>query len=1391
MDKQLLAALNKTSDAIEALAEALNSKEKSTSASASALKSGDFGAQLKSINASLKSIKKDTQEILRQQKTIQSMSQKPAVKDDKDDPMSKMPTDKKKMDGLKKGLGVVLLLAVAVLAIGLAFKIVGKIDVLSVIGLAIGITIVSIAFEKVAQLNLSYKDAIRTSVVMVLIATAITASSWIMKLIIPISFTKLLTAIFISAMFVVISMKMREILTAAVLFGKMNVKPKVLLETMVSISAAITASSWILQLVKPVSFDQVVTAIAISVMFAIVSYSIDKMAIAALIFKRFNIKPSVLLKTLVSISAAITASSWVLQFIKPLTTEQLITGAAISFMFFLVAMNLEKIAMGVIAFEKTKVKAKELIICLVGISAAITASSMILDLVKPITDWNKIGTALAIAVLFAIMSYVLPELAVGVVIIEKALGKNKMFLIPLLFTSIALAIYLSSELFKKVPNIELTMIGKIFLIGIAIAVISMVLTPAIFLLALLGLKRVTTAALSIVILAGAIAAASQLMAKGKYDIFPGWRWSVFTAIAILAYGIVGWVLSKIGGIKDYIVGALIIVAMAGTIWIASKILNKGEYTKRPDMKWVLATAAGILAYGLLALAFGIIALSGVGAVAFLAGAGITLALAGLIVGVSLIFEKGEFTKYPSMKWNLSVIATLGSFGALALVLGTQVINPVFWAGFLVIYGLAKLVVKTADILSQGKYDLKGFASWAAGTVLLFATFSPLILILGAVAAASAALGFFTGINPFEMGKAAFISIAETIVAVSHELKKGTYSGGPTYEWAKGVSIALGAFAPVYKMLVDNEIMKIFGGGGIGPDDFRKAIETITDGIIAAAQKFSDNSVAFANGPPVEWARGVGKAIGAFAPVYKVIKEGSGVIFDSSDEDVEKMKKGIFAICEGIVEAAKFFAKNTAQFTEGKYPDPKWGRGVGGAIKAFAPVFSILSETPWYRNPEKQIKAMKDGIIWISEAIVKAGETFQKTTPDMWIAEKVPNKAWASGVSAAIKAFSGVFKIMTEESDSIWKSGEDVVKGLAFGIKEISNSIADAGNAFSKYGPGIFKAYPSVSWGVGVKMAVQSYLGIFDLLTAKKMTPEVFSKTAKTLEGGVISMSNVARILFSNSRFFTFKLDPSFVKNISGNLIEFAKLGILLDKMLVTIVSETSKSGGLFGIGGTTTTTQKRVMKDMGIVDKVAQAMANTARILFKNKNLFSAKIDPNFMKNLGRNVLDYVGLALYLTTKQAEIASITEEGNPIDKIAQSMTTLATGYDKLAAALERYARAIAMVTAVTGKPPKGAGIKKGPSDSSGGPSGMKREGQDSPSGTGVASGMKVPRKKTDLEIDIKTIIKHLDKMTKEGDSNPGLLRRILDTQLSTNYNLVAILEEIEAQGKKKKKSEDEG
>lgn len=1393
MDKQLLTALNKTSDAIEALAQALESSQKATSATANTLKSGNFGAQLQDINKSLKSIKADTQEIIKQNKTIIAMSKK----QDKVGGGSEggLPTDNKKLDGLKKGIAVVLLLAVAVLAIGMAFKLVGKIDFLSVVALGIGIVLISIAFEKVAKLNLSIKQAFTTSVVMVMIAAAVTASSWILKMITPIGFSQAITAILISAMFVVISMRMREILLAAVLFGRLRISPVTLLMTMVAISAAITASSYILRLITTISFSQALTAIMISLMFAIISYNFERIAIGVLIFSKFKIKKTELIKTLVGIAAAITASSWILKLLLPLSFSQLVTAIFISAMFFLISFNLEKIAMGVIAFKKTKVSAASLIMVLVGVAAAITASSYILKAIVPIS-FTQFVVALGISLLFALLSFVMPDLVTGIVVVEKLLGKGKIFMIPLVLVTLAAAIVGAAFLFNTMPDVPWMIILKALALGVVMAVLAIVMTPAIFLLAWLGVARVTKAALAIVILAGAIAAASLLISKGNYEKYPGWKWSLFVGLSIAIFGVVGWVLTKIGGLKDYVVGGIIIVIMAGVIWLTSKILNKGSYQKYPTFKWVLATAAALAAFGILAVMFGIIAMSGVGAVALLAGAVVIIGLAGVIYATSKILNKGSYDKYPRVSWLAGVAAAIVGFSIMAALLGIQFLNPFFWAGFGVILSIANLITDVSKVLGKGKYDVKGFASWAASVTLLYTVFTPLILILGAVAALSAVIGFFTGSNPFDMAKTAFISIAETIVKVSEVLRKGTYTGGPTESWAKGISIALGAFMPVYRMLMDNAIMSFFGMGGVGPDDFSKAILTVCKGITTAAWIFKTAQVAFEGGPPEAWARGVGKAIGAFAPVYKVLQEGKGWFSNSGPEDVQAMKQAIITISEGIVEAAYFFAKNTAPFQEGKYPSAKWGRGVGKSIAAFAPVFEAISNTSWLSSNDETIRALGKGIRVITESIIESGRTFASVDSKVWSEKSVPTAKWARGVSKAIGAFSEVFTIMVEQGSGwIGPDMEEVAGQLAYGIRIISRSIADAGGILSSAGESSFKVYPSESWGKGVRTGVNSFLKIFSDLESKGFSPAGFSMYSKMLEGGIRSMANVAKILSQNSKYFKVKLDPNFVKNISKNVIEFAKLGLQLDKMLVTTMSVTTKSGGLMGIGGTTKTEQVRVTKDMGIVDKVAQAMSSTAYILWKNAKYFGIRINPNFMKSISRNVMDYVGLALYLMEKQTELDSLGSfgENSPIDKVAKGMVVLAGAYDKLAAALMRYAKAQSLVLSVAKdsakfKSARNEGISR--TQSEGGPESIRRTESDRPS-LPAMTGMNLKaagRRKQEWEVDLKQILKNLKLMTSEDPQAPGLMRELIMKTQESNVQLTGILDELDSHNRREKKKE---
>ncbi len=155
MDKQLLRALDNLSESLEMIAQVLASKsEEGQSSTTTALQSGDFSKTIGEINIGVKNIKVDTEKILKNQQTIIDL-QKKKESDKKTGVAEDVGVSKDQENNIKKGAATIMLIALAVLAIGLAFKLVGSVDFLSVIGLSIAILVMSMAFEKVAKLGLS------------------------------------------------------------------------------------------------------------------------------------------------------------------------------------------------------------------------------------------------------------------------------------------------------------------------------------------------------------------------------------------------------------------------------------------------------------------------------------------------------------------------------------------------------------------------------------------------------------------------------------------------------------------------------------------------------------------------------------------------------------------------------------------------------------------------------------------------------------------------------------------------------------------------------------------------------------------------------------------------------------------------------------------------------------------------------------------------------------------------------------------------------------------------------------------------------------------------------------------------------------------------------------
>ena len=1298
MDQRLLSALENLGNALEEIASALQSKEEAKTSSVQALKAGDFGKQLQSINIQLQSIKADTQEILKQQKTIQTMSRQKEVK--KESPMEEIGKDKKKESALKKGIGTILLIAVAVLAIGMAFKLVGKIDFISVIALGLAMWVVAQAFEKIAKLRLSLRESFITSLTMVTMSIAITMSSWILRRISPVGIIQLLTAGAIAGVFAVIGISLEKIAVGIVAFHRILGKKAawVVPLIMVAIATAITASSHIMRGIVPIGVLQALTAIAIAGVFAVIGLSLQRIATAIVITDKILGKKATWIfpLILVAIATAITFSSWVLQAIVPIGLLQALTAIGISLIFMIIGFTMVEIATAIVLIDKvlgSKKAAWLLPLVLVAIATAITLSSWILAMVEPIGLFQFL-TALGIAILFAVMSFFFLPIAIGVTLVDKIVGKGASLLIPLVFVAIAIAIMLSSHILSKTANIKPSQILQITLFGIGLGLVVLAMLPSVLLVGIAAVSGVGAGAIALGVLmvpliAAAVAISSHIISMGKYTKYPSLGWVVAVGLAMTGFGaaVVGLgfiALTGLGlGAAAIMIGTLMVPLIAKTIVNVDKIISKGKYTKYPSAAWIASVGVSMTIFGAAVVGLGVLSILGfgLGALAIVVGTKMVPKIANTIVEVDKIISRGKYTKYPSARWIASVGATMTFFGAAVVGLGILAITGfglgavAMVAGAIAVLGIAKTIVKVDSIIAQGKYTKYPGAGWAFSVGGLMTVFGLAVLTLGSFIVGSLGLGYVA----LKAGQKAVKIIAQSIVDVAWIFNKNSsaFKKGPTKEWAQAVSLAIGAFAPVYKMMMTGGIMSLFTGSGPSPKKFAQAIRTISQGIVDAAVFFAGQKTAFQGGPKKEWSEGVGKAIGAFAPVYKILAAEKGLF--GTGVSIDGFKRAIIVITNGIVESAKIFSKNKSSFDN--YPSKKWADGVGKAIGAFAPVYKILAAEKGLFGTGVSIDGFKRAIIVITNGIVESAKIFSKNKAQF---DNYPSVKWASGVSKAIGAFSPVIKTLMK---SEVMEGATKVSLMISSIRAISSAIVFSAKKFGEVKNWLELSemgVPSKKWSWKVKNALQS-----------------FSRTARTLKASqneIWRTQNIARGLAGTAQIF-WKNRKAFDLRVSDDVYRWGNYllrpnGIFhqftnLSKWLREQEKSMSKSSMLGNIGEGLLAAANPIgfiaMKAMGpsskstgdVVADTALKLVRVARILHQNKKFFELNIDPNYMKKVGKNMLDFNFIVQKLAEAERGKGVLESVGDavngmfgkdPISRIATRMVMLAGAYDKLATAL---------------------------------------------------------------------------------------------------------------------------
>lgn len=450
----------------------------------------------------------------------------------------------------------------------------------------------------------------------------------------------------------------------------------------------------------------------------------------------------------------------------------------------------------------------------------------------------------------------------------------------------------------------------------------------------------------------------------------------------------------------------ILVAIAGSLWAASWALEgMPEFTLDQMVNILGFSTAFALAASLMAIPIWVISKMGLSIEDAAMGGLVILTIAAVISGSSWLLSIGNYDDYPTSDWAAGVGLSMLAFGIPMLALGVIMVATggigflALAAGAASVLILGATIAGASHILGLGDYSNYPNAKWSAGVGLSMLAFGTPILTLGAFILGS----FGIGAAVLNTGRDAVLNLSKTVVIASHILAMGNYKDYPTLEWSTGVGRSIGAFSPVYRMIMANGVLSIFGGG-VDPEEFNQAIKSLSNSIVVAADTFAEGKGSFENPPPEDWSKGVALAIGAFSPIYETL---AGQTWLNRGVDPEDFNEAISSVAKGIFFAARMF-DNDVSFT-GNYPKKEWGEGVSAAMDGFVPLYQFLDDSG---ASKKDLNKYNDLIYRMSMGIVNTSLFLQGwfISNGNWVIgkspiyEDTPSQSWVRGVSTAIKEF---------------------------------------------------------------------------------------------------------------------------------------------------------------------------------------------------------------------------------------------------------------------------------------------------------------------------------------------------------------------------------------------------
>ena len=787
VDKEFIKNLQNFTDALGAIVEMLDKqKDKGDAVSgfASAMdgdKIGEIAKDIKDILTISKKVDTKTDQILQEIKTAKKEKEtnQPYVVENE--------SSKKK---IVDGIGVIMLIAVGVLAIGMAFKIIGMVDFLSVMALSAAIVLVSYAFAKIGDIKgFTYSKMFLVGLSIVVMALSITASSMILQQFQPLTPEKMLSLVFVSA---ALGIATYLIFKAA---GKIKFTdlPKYFLLPILLplIAIGIAESSKYLNGTQEVGIKQAISAIFVGIILGIGALSVYFILKA---IKDVTLAKMVMVSVMIPIIAGgIVLASIILKHFVPVENwKELLLGS--------LAIGAALLIFSIPMYVLGKMSVEDFIqaaIAIPLISGAIVWASKIFKDFQTIdgdpVEWGKSALAMGVAVIAFVPSvYVLSKIkdlkslgmgALGVVVVALALTAVS-WIIPL------------GKYGDNIPSYDWSL-----RVGLALTVFTIpLMVVGLLAMAGVGIPALALGLIAIPIVAAALVISSHLLKEGTYSNYPDIKWSAGVGLGLLAFTIPMMamgvlIMASLGlGAGALLIGAGAVLVVSATIVEASKILKGGEYDKYPTFEWSAGAGLALLSFGTAMVALGLIPFA---SKILKRGDNLIDFVAQSIVDVASILAGGNYTGGPTKEWSEGIGLSLGAFAQAASfsmqggnMFKKGELDPELFANFM--RNIANAMIEVADVFNNSdkinwdnlKYPKK---EWGEG---VSAGLSPFIELFGHVSNSEQSkrliqdLQINKGDNVISI---LFKSIANTMVDVANILNKDVFKGGPDDLWTSNFS----------------------------------------------------------------------------------------------------------------------------------------------------------------------------------------------------------------------------------------------------------------------------------------------------------------------------------------------------------------------------------------------------------------------------------------------------------------------------------------------------------------------------------------------------------------------------------------------------------------------------